>query len=514
MALSLAIFPLLILQVIDNTFIEENQTQAQWALLTIIALFVIRGVAHFFNIYATNKLSGNLSGDLQKTLFDKLLNLPANHFSNNQHQEIIATFTCDVQHATETLTRLITILILDSLTILGLMICAQLLNWELSSLLFLLIPFLIVTMMTLRGFVENPDQRVLKTIKTLTRHIVRVIENLRIIFMNSGWPQESRRLEKNIQARQQAHMHLVTLKAFILSTCQTFMILALIALSYVITQQVFSQSLTLAEVSALVATVLLMIAPMRRIAGIPGYLQQGEQAAKNIFSLLEQVSKESEAETMTHINGVLIFDKIHFYSTNKISPFSDGISFAVKPGEIVALVCQNQQQKIMLIDLVLGFSQPSSGKILLDSQPFENIKLTDLHRHIAMISNKTVLLEETIAGNITYGANRCANEAKITAAAQASHAMDFIRQMPEGLQTSIGKDKTELTELQRQHLAIAHGLLQNPALLILDDVPNNYYFENRCLMDALKTLMHGRATLIITDSMPTWKAIDRIVRIY
>lgn len=515
MALSLSIFPLLVQQILASVFIQKSSALTFTAFLSIIALFLVRGIASLFNIYAVNKLSSKLGSDLRKAMFDKLLSLPKNYYSAPYKNKIADKFTKDINHTIDATTRLITILILDSLTIIGLIICIQFLNWELSFLMFLIAPLLLLLLLTVHGFLEKPDQKNIQATKTLTQHILQSIKYHRTIKLNGAQSQESQNFKKHTEALQHTETQRATIKIFVLLLSQIIFILILTATAALITQQALSQTLTLEQCGALIAAILLLIIPIKHIADIPRQVQHGEQAIRNIFSLLDLKSEENLNTNATHdlheIKGELVFEQVCFYNNTAKKPILNNISFSVRPGEIVALVCANPLERSVLIDLILGLSQPTTGKILLDNHPLTDIKQINLHGHIAMISEHAVLLEDTIAGNIAYGMNQSTSEAKITAAAQTALATKFIREMSEGLQTPIGENGLKITEQQRQHIAIAHTLLQNPSILILDEIPNTNYLQHTDLLNALNNLVQGRTTLIITERNFTWEKIDRVL---
>ncbi|MCH9639592.1 MAG: ABC transporter ATP-binding protein/permease [Betaproteobacteria bacterium] len=517
MALSLSTFPFLVQQITASVFIQKSSALTLTAFLSIITLFLVYGVANIFNIYSVNKLNSKLGSDLRKAMFDKLLSLPTYHHNTSHKNKIADKFTKDISQATFAATRLITILIFDSITIIGLIICMQLLNWELSFLMFLIMPLLLLLLLTVQGFLEKPDQKNIQATKTLTNHVLQSIEYHKIIKLNSAQSQESQNFKKHTEDLQHTETQQTTLKIFVLLLGQIIFTLILTALVALIIQQALSQTLTLDQSGALIAAILLLIIPIKHIAEIPKYMQHGEQAIRNIFSLLDLQSEENSntnANTTHKIKGRLVFDHVCFYNNTTKKNILNNISFSIKQGEIVALVCANPHEKTALIDLILGFSQPTSGKILLDNQTLTDIKPTNLYAHIAVISEHAVLLEDTIAGNIAYGMNQCTSEAKITAAAQTAHATKFIQEMPEGLQTPIGENGMRITEPQRQHIAIAHTLLQNPCLLILDEIPNPIYLQHNDLLYALNTLAQGRTTLIITEKNSEWKKIDRVLALH
>jgi subfamily B ATP-binding cassette protein MsbA len=203
---------------------------------------------------------------------------------------------------------------------------------------------------------------------------------------------------------------------------------------------------------------------------------------------------------------------VRFCSDAQATPILNHINFTVKPGEIIVFTGYTGGEKNALINLVLHLQQPTSGRILLDDHPLADIQINNLHANIAMVTEDDYLLDEKVAGNIAYGTMRCANEAKITAAAHTSHAMEFIRHMPEGLQTQIGKEATAINKKQVQQLAIARALVKNAPILILDEIPTAQdESDSENLLPALERLILNRTTLIFNQYIPQLKKIDRIV---
>ena len=205
-----------------------------------------------------------------------------------------------------------------------------------------------------------------------------------------------------------------------------------------------------------------------------------------IFSFLDQASEQDTGtQNIQHVRGKLAFEQVRFYDDTQTKPILNHINFTIKPGETIVFTGYTEDEKNAFIDLILRFQQPTSGKILLDDYPLADIKISNLHNNIAIVSENSVLLDEKVAGNIAYGAMKCANEAKITAATQASHAMEFIREMPEGLQTLIGEKGTKISKKQYQQIAIARALLKNSPILILDGIPSVDEPDSGHLLSAL-----------------------------
>lgn len=513
MAAALASLPILIKQILESTFIDKDPSLMQTAVLAMIALFIIRGIAGYLGIYTINKAAGILGIDLRLDFFNKLLTLPVSHYSRLNKNNEINMLISGTNQITQTIPRYITIITQDSLTIIGLSICTLYLNQEFSLLLLMVAAFVILITQMMHSHLNRPDQKSLLATKNLIQHLSQSIAHHRKIRLDGGQMYESQRLGKISETIYQAEMQQAIVSALITPASQIITALILTAVTYMIALQAIDDTLNVHEIGALISVVLLLIMPINRIAGIPRQLAHDQKIIETIFSFLDQASEQDTGIiSIPHVSGKLVFEQVRFCSDAQAMPILNHINFTVKPGEVIVFTGYTKREKDTLINLILHLQQPTSGRILLDDHPLADIQLNNLHTNIAMVAEDDYLLDEKIAGNIAYGAMRCANEAKITTAAHASHAIEFIRHMPEGLQTRIGKESTTINKQQLHLLAIARALVKNTPILILDEIPTAQEESNsENLLPALEKLMQNRTTLIFNQHIPQLKKVDRIV---
>lgn len=513
MAATLASLPILIKQILESTFIDKDQSLMQTASLAIIALFMIRGIAGYISIYTANKAVGKLAIDLRMDFFIKLLTLPVNHYSQLNKNNVIDALISNINQISQSTSRYITAITQDSLTIIGLIICTLYLNQEFSLFLLLVTSFVILVTQMTHSHLNKPDQKSLLASRNLIQHLSQSIAHNRKIRLDGGQMYESQRLGKISETIYHAEMQQTIVRAIAVPASQIVTALILTAVIYMIALQAIDGALNLHEVGALISVVLLLIMPIQRIAGIPKQLEHEQKTLETIFSFLDQAPEQDTGViSIPHISGKLVFEQVRFCSDEQATPILNHINFTVKPGEITIFTGYTAGEKNMLINLILRLQQPTSGRILLDDHPLADIQLNNLHANIAIVTEDDYLLDEKIAGNIAYGTMRCANEAKITTAAHASHAMEFIRHMPSGLQTQIGKEGTTINKQQFHQLAIARALVKNAPILILDEIFIVHEESNSGnLLSALEKLMQNRTTLIFNQYIPRLKKIDRIV---
>jgi subfamily B ATP-binding cassette protein MsbA len=513
MAAALASLPILIKQILESTFIDKDPSLMQTAVLAMIALFIIHGIAGYLGIYTVNKATGKLGIDLRLDFFNKLLTLPVSHYSHFNKNNEIYTLISDINQITQNIPRYITIITQDSLTIIGLTICTLYLNQEFSLLLLMVAAFVILITQIMHSHLNRPNPKSLLASKNLFQHLSKSIAHHRKIRLDGGQMYESQRLGKISETIYQAEMQQAIVSALIIPASQIITALILTAVTYMIALQAIDETLNIHEIGALISVVLLLIMPINRIAGIPKQLAHDQKIIETIFSFLDQASEQdSGIISIPHVSGKLVFEQVRFCSNAQATPILNYINFTVKPGEVTVFTGYTTREKDTLINLMLHLQQPTSGRILLDDHPLADIQLNNLHANIALVAEDDYLLDEKIAGNIAYGAMRCTNEAKITTAAHASYAIEFIRHMPEGLQTRIGKESTTINKQQLHLLAIARALVKNAPILILDEIPTAQEESNsENLLPALEKLMQNRTTLVFSQHIPQLKKIDRIV---
>jgi subfamily B ATP-binding cassette protein MsbA len=242
-------------------------------------------------------------------------------------------------------------------------------------------------------------------------------------------------------------------------------------------------------------------------------LQRGLAAAESVFGFIDTpVEEETGTTVLGRARGEVRFERVGFTYPTRSEPALAGVDLVVHPGETVALVGGSGGGKTTLVNLLPRFYVPQGGRILLDGHDIQSLALESLRANIALVSQEVVLFNDTIFANIAYGRMGGASEAEVTAAAEAAHAMSFIRETPDGLQTPIGENGLRLSGGQRQRLAIARALLKNAPLLILDEATSALDSESeRQVQAALETLMRGRTTLVIAHRLSTIEGADRIV---
>jgi subfamily B ATP-binding cassette protein MsbA len=267
------------------------------------------------------------------------------------------------------------------------------------------------------------------------------------------------------------------------------------------------------DFASFVAGMLMLTAPLKRVTDINEYLQKGLAAAESVFRLIDEAPEPDRGGVaIGRARGEVRFENVGFAYGDPARPALENVDLAIAPGETVALVGSSGAGKTTLANLVPRFYQPTRGRVLLDGHDLETLTLASLRANVALVSQDVVLFNDTVAANIAYGRMKGAPERDVVAAAEAAHAMEFIREMPQGLATLVGENGLRLSGGQRQRIAIARALLKNAPVLVLDEATSALDTESeRHVQAALEALMRGRTTIVIAHRLSTVEKADRIV---
>jgi len=505
--------PALMKPMLDGTFVHRDQAIMRLVPAVILLIFFVRGVAMFISSYAINWVGNKLVMDLREEMFGKLLSLPTRYYDDHATGNLISKLTFDVTQVTTAATTVVTVAVRDSIVMVGLLAWLFFLNWKLTLLSLLMAPVIasVISIISKRMRTNSRDTQ--DAMGGVTQVIEESISAHKVVKLFGGQQYESHRFNEQINWVRRFTMKQAAAGAANVPIVQMVAAVALAAVIYLATLQTSTDEVTVGGFVSFIMAMLMLTAPLKRLTGVSEYLQRGLAAAESVFTLLDT---ESEVDSGSHeigrVRGELQFENVQFSYAPDARLALSNITLHIRPGENIALVGASGGGKTTLANLVPRFYTPTNGTILLDGHNLADLTLSSLRANIALVSQEVVLFNDTVAANIAYGQMREVPESEIISAAKAAHAMEFIREWPEGLNTLVGERGIKLSGGQRQRIAIARAILKNAPILILDEATSALDSESeRHVQAALETLMQGRTTLVIAHRLSTIEKADRII---
>jgi subfamily B ATP-binding cassette protein MsbA len=512
-AASEPVLPALMKPMLDGSFVAKDAVIIHWIPLALVALFVVRGITSFVSIYSMAYVGNHVVMDLRRRMFDKLLAQPVPFFDDANKGQLVANAAYNVTQLTDAATNVLTTLVRDVLTVAGLLGWLLYLNWKLSLVTFAIAPPALWVFRYASRRLRHTSRELQRNLGDITQVLDESIAGQKIVKVFDGRQYEHNRFEAVIQHARHFSMKQTAADNAHNPITQLLAAVAMAIIVYIATQQAATDQTSVGGFVSFIVAMMLLSAPMKRLSSINGSLQRGLAAAETVFALLDLKDEPDTGTTVfDRARGELRFEDVHLAYPGKPRPALAGIDLEVHAGETVALVGGSGGGKTSLANLIPRFYMPSHGRILLDGVDLNDIRLDSLRANIALVSQETTLFNDTIAANIAYGRLEKVSRAEIERAAEAAHALDFIRESPAGLDTLIGENGVKLSGGQRQRIAIARAILKNAPILILDEATSALDTESeRQVQAALENLMQGRTTLVIAHRLSTIESADRIV---
>jgi subfamily B ATP-binding cassette protein MsbA len=478
----------------------------------IVAIFVVRGILTFTSSYLLNWVANRVVLDLRTAMFDRLLRLPARFFDDHTSGSLLSKVAYDVNGVSGAATTVLTVLVRDSIAVIGLLGWLLYLNWKLTLIALVIAPPIGLTVRAVASRLRQMARGAQRSTGDLVHVLQEAIECHKVVKVYGGESYESQRFVATAQRLRGFLMREQVAAALTTPITHVFAATAVAVIVYVAMQDTVSTRATVGEFASFMTAMMMLLAPIKHLTEMNPYIQRGLAAAESVFGLMDTPAEEDRGGiAIGHARGEVAFEGVHFTYPTRVEPALAGIDLRIRPGETLALVGPSGGGKTTLVNLLPRFYTPAAGRILLDGHDILALTLDSLRANLALVSQEIVLFNDSIFANIAYGRMAGASEKEVVAAAEAAHAMGFIRETPEGLNTLIGENGLRLSGGQRQRLAIARALLKNAPVLILDEATSALDSESeRQVQAALDTLMRGRTTIVIAHRLSTIERADRI----
>ncbi|MDI3380682.1 lipid A export permease/ATP-binding protein MsbA [Xenophilus aerolatus] len=509
-ALTEPLMPALMKPLLDRGF-----TQGQLALWMvpafIILLFAVRGVAQFVSQYALARIANEGMQRLRRVLFDRLLVAELGLFSRQSASALSNTVVYEVQTGGVLLVQALLGLSRDGFTVIALLFYLLYLNWKLTLVVALLVPGTAWIMKVL----SKRLYRLTRLGQEATDELAYVVEENvlahRMVRLHGAQAGQSERFERLSHSLNRLAVKSTIASAAMTPLTQLFAAVALSIVVMIALWQSGEQGLTVGGFVAYITAMLMLIAPIRRLADMANPITRGLAALERGLGLIDGTASETEGGfEIARANGHIELRNVRVAYRDDAAPALDGLTLTVRPGEVVALVGPSGSGKTTLVNLLPRFVLPSSGQVLLDGQDVADWKLSSLRAQFALVSQDVVMLNDTLAANVALG--QAVDRERVQRCVAAANLAAHVAGLPQGIDTVLGHNATQLSGGQRQRLAIARALYRDAPVLLLDEATSALDTESeRLVQDALQRLMQGRTTLIVAHRLSTIQHADRIV---
>ena len=515
-ALTEPLLPALLKPLLDQGFTEG--TLPLWIIpIALLGLFAIRGLAQFVGQYALARIANEGMLRLRRKMFERLLSAEMGLFTRQSASALSNTVVYEVQTGATLLVQALLGLSRDGFTLVALLVYLLYLNWQLTLIVAVVVPGVAWIMKTL----SRRLYQLTKASQQSTDDLAYVVEENvlahRMVRLHGAQASQMSRFDQ-----LSTKLRSLAIKSTIASAAMTPLtqLLAAGALSAVIAVALWqsktgtTQGATVGGFVAFITAMLMLIAPIRRLADIANPVTRGVAALERGLGLIEEVKPETEGTYQppanTPVAGRLVLDRVSVQYREDAAAALDQVSLEIRPGEVVALVGPSGSGKTTLANLLPRFVLPSGGQILLDGHDIATWRLDALRSQFAMVSQDVVMLNDTVAANVCMG--QALDEGKVLRCLEAANLSSHVAAMPQGIHTTLGHNATQMSGGQRQRLAIARALYKDAPILILDEATSALDTgSERLVQDALQRLMKGRTTVVIAHRLSTIEHADRVI---
>ena len=508
------LFPMLMKPLLDGGFAPARDAAIPplYFALAIVGIFVTRGVLSFFSHYAMAWVADKVVLDLRAEMFARLVRLPTRVFDDQSSGALLSRVAYDVANVSAAATTVLTTVVRDSIVIVLLLAWLLYLNWKLTLIALVIAPLVALFVRVLGRRLRNMARASQHALGDVVHVLEETIECHRVVKVFGGQDYEAGRFRRAIGSLRGFNMRQKVPEALITPVTHLLAASAMAVIVYVALHESLANRTTVGEFASFFTAMLMLFAPIKHLTQVNAALQRGLAAAESVFGMIDApVEEDRGTVALARARGEIAYDNVSFTYETRTEPALREVSLQVRPGETLALVGSSGSGKTTLVNLLPRFYAPHAGRITLDGHDIQTLALDSLRGNIALVSQDVVLFNDSIYANIAYGRLGGTSEREVIAAAEAAHAMDFIRETPEGLNTLIGENGLRLSGGQRQRLAIARALLKNAPVLILDEATSALdSASERQVQAALDALMRGRTTIVIAHRLSTVERADRI----
>lgn len=498
-------------------FVESINNTAPAVLLNYIALGVIllfffKGIFGFLQSYFMSDIGQLVVRDIRNSLYVKLQSLSLDYFTHKRGGELMSRITNDVKLVENAVSYGSTDLVYQTLQVIIFLCLTFLIYFKLALISFILVPFIAFPIINVGKVLRKLSKRSQEKMADINSLLYETIIGTRIVKAFNMEDYEIKKFNQVNHDYYKISMKSIKRLLFVGPTTEFLGCIAGIVVFFWGGKEVIAGKLSFGVFGLFLGSLLSLIRPFKKLSQVHSLNEQAVAASNRIHEVLDtlpSVKESTRAIELADFNKSVIFENVWFnYGENEVLK---QVNLEIKKGQVLAVVGPSGVGKSTLLDLIPRFYDPKKGRILIDGIDINEATLKSLRQQIGIVTQETILFNDTIRANIAYGRPDTSQQ-EIEQAAIQAHAHDFIKHLPHGYDTIIGDRGMKLSGGERQRIAIARALLKNPPILILDEATSQLDTESeRIVQEALDKLMYGRTVFVIAHRLSTIRNADRIV---
>ncbi len=506
-----AAFPALIKPLIDNGFVGTTEFQVWLVPAAILGIFLFRGVGNLIAAYSMNWVSNNVLRDLRREMFSAVLSFPSKFFDQTPAGLIISRITTEVNGTLAGVTGVLISLVRDSVVFCALMGWLFWVNWRLTLVVVVIFPPIVWFLKIIGRRMARIGAEQISANSDLTQVLEEAITANRLIKLFGGRAFEEQKFSSASERFRQYSMKVSLAHAAQAPMVQLFVALAIAIIVSMALVQTRSGETTVGSFVSFITAMLMLLSPIRHLSEVNAQIQRALVSAQAVFEFLDQEKELDHGHlSASHVDGTFDFVDVTLSYQQGREAALKGISLSIKPKSIVAFVGPSGGGKSSIVNLMTRLYAPSGGLVLLDGHPIQDYTLSSLRNAIAVVSQDTVLFNDSIRNNVAYGNDRAQDDRIIRALTDAGLG-DFLRSLPNGLDTQLGDRGAMLSGGQRQRIAIARAFFKDAPILILDEPTSALdQISERGLQDSIDRLAQDKTVIMIAHRISTVKKVDCI----
>ena len=512
-AMTEASFAYLMKPMLDEGFIDRDPLVVKLVPLAIIAIFSVRVVAVFMRTYCMDYIGRKVINSLRHMMFEKLMTMSSEEYDQASSGSIITRFSYDVEQISGSVSASLTTFIQDTLRIVILLAYMLWLNWQLTLIFLLAGPVVFLIVVKVSSRFRSISKHIQTSMGDVSHIAQEVIDSNRVVKIFGGDELERRKFGDINEHNLKLNLKMSIAKSISSPLIQLIVAVAFAAIVAFATSPSMHGTISTGDFVSFLFAMTMLFPPMRALSSINANIQRGIAAGESIFEFLSRESEKDEGQLeLGRATGQIVFKNVALKYRSGEQYVLNDISFSVEPNQTVAIVGRSGSGKSSLVNLIPRLYELDGGEILLDGDKIQDYRLKDLRRQIAYVGQDVRLFNDSIRNNIAYGLSQKVSDDKIIEAAKQAYAWEFIKDMPDLMDTMVGERGIMLSGGQRQRIAIARALLKDAPILILDEATSALDTESeRFIQDAIEKLMNDRTTLVIAHRLSTVEHADQII---